>query len=131
MNSGPSSQRRALRSEAVRALAAAPDFDPSRIVVTGGTASHLPALISGKRPPPVISAQALLGIAARLDEAPAGEVARRYQLPEPRVRALRGGVEVLLLVLDWAGLSQLHISHEGLRHGMLLAYLDRGEDWWR
>jgi hypothetical protein len=23
------------------------------------------------------------------------------------------------------------VNHEGLRHGMLLAYLERGEDWWR
>jgi hypothetical protein len=25
----------------------------------------------------------------------------------------------------------LQISHQGLRHGMLLAYLERGNDWWR
>jgi hypothetical protein len=23
------------------------------------------------------------------------------------------------------------VSHEGLRHGMLLAYLEQGSDWWR
>jgi hypothetical protein len=48
-----------------------------------------------------------------------------------RVKALRGGVEELLLFLDWYGLAVLHVSHEGLRHGMLLAYLERGGDWWR
>ena len=52
-------------------------------------------------------------------------------LPVSRVKALRGGVEALLLLLDWFGLALLHVSHEGLRHGMLLAYLKRGEDWWR
>lgn len=123
-------EREALRAEALGLLAAAPDFDPSRIVVTGGTASHLPRLISQKRPPVVISAQALLGVAAQLDAAPAAELAARHALPEARVRALRGGVEVLLLLLDWAGLSQLQISYEGLRHGMILAYLERAEEWW-
>ena len=36
----------------------------------------------------------------------------------------------LLLFLDWYGLALLQISHEGLRHGMLLAYLERSEEWW-
>jgi len=44
---------------------------------------------------------------------------------------MRGGIEELLLLLDWFGLALLHVSHEGLRHGMLHAYLERGEDWWR
>jgi hypothetical protein len=44
---------------------------------------------------------------------------------------MRGGVEVLLLLLDWYGLAVLGISHQGLRHGMLLAYLERGDSWWR
>jgi hypothetical protein len=25
----------------------------------------------------------------------------------------------------------LQVSHEGLRHGMLLAYLEHGQEWWR
>jgi hypothetical protein len=44
---------------------------------------------------------------------------------------MRAGVEVLLLLLDWYGLAVLHVSHQGLRHGMLMAYLERGEDWWK
>jgi hypothetical protein len=44
---------------------------------------------------------------------------------------MRAGLEELLLLLDWYGLAVLHISHEGLRHGMLLAYLEKGDDWWQ
>ncbi len=44
---------------------------------------------------------------------------------------MRAGVEALLLFLDWYGLALLQVSHEGLRHGMLLAYLERGPEWWR
>jgi len=58
-------------------------------------------------------------------------VAKSVELPPTRVKAMRGGVEALLLLLDWYGLAVLHISHQGLRHGMLLAYLERGNDWWR
>ena len=59
------------------------------------------------------------------------QVARKYGLEASRVRAMRGGVEALLLFLDWYGLAVLQISHQGLRHGMLLAYLERGEGWWK
>src|SRR5712692_319377 len=65
-----------------------------------------------------------------LAHAPDGDVERLVGLPPNRVKALRAGVEALLLFLDWYGLAVLQISHEGLRHGMLLAYLERGEDWW-
>jgi exopolyphosphatase/pppGpp-phosphohydrolase len=58
-------------------------------------------------------------------------VATAVGLPANRVKAMRAGVEALLLFLDWYGLALLQISHEGLRHGMLLAYLERGNDWWR
>jgi exopolyphosphatase/pppGpp-phosphohydrolase len=53
------------------------------------------------------------------------------KLPPSRIKAMRAGVEALLLLLDWYGLAVLQISHQGLRQGMLLAYLERGNDWWR
>ena len=73
---------------------------------------------------------ALLRTATLLDGAPAAELEKRYLLRAGRVVAMRGGVEVLLLLLDWAGLDRLHVSLEGLRQGMILAYLERGEDWY-
>src|SRR5260370_143334 len=68
---------------------------------------------------------------ARLAGQKARDLAARFGLPASRVKALRAGVEALLLMLDWYGLALLHVSHEGLRHGMLLAFLERGGDWWR
>src|SRR2546429_54469 len=73
----------------------------------------------------------LLACEARLDRHRARHVATLVRLPPNRVKAMRGGVEALLLLLDWYGLALLQVSHEGLRHGMLLAYLERGRDWWR
>jgi exopolyphosphatase / guanosine-5'-triphosphate,3'-diphosphate pyrophosphatase len=124
-------QREALRTEAVKLLDNAPDCDPTRFVVTGGTASNLPRVVSPRRPPTVLSRQALLRAADRLDATPAAELAARLTLRPGRVEAMRGGVEVLLLLLDWAGLDRLHVSIEGLRNGMLLAYLELGDDWYR
>ena len=124
-------EREALRKEAVTLLAGAPECEPAKLVVTGGTASNLPKLISMTRAPALLTTQALLRAEEKLDAVPAAELELRYELQPGRVQALRGGVEVLLLLLDWAGLDRLHVSYEGLRQGMLLAFKERGEDWWR
>jgi exopolyphosphatase / guanosine-5'-triphosphate,3'-diphosphate pyrophosphatase len=123
-------EREALRADAVALLKDAPECDPTRIVGTGGTASNLPVVVSPSHPPVVLSRHALLRAADLLDGAPAADLEKRYALRPGRVVAMRGGVEVLLLLLDWAGLDRLHVSIEGLRQGMILAYLERGEDWY-
>jgi exopolyphosphatase/guanosine-5'-triphosphate,3'-diphosphate pyrophosphatase len=123
-------ERASLRETAVQALRKAPDCAPEKLVATGGTATNLPTLLSTDSPPSVLTADALLEVQRRLDDEPAAAIARRSGLGEGRVRALRGGVEILLLLLDYYGLQALHVSHEGLRHGMLLAYLEQGDDWW-
>ena len=128
----PSPEERArLRRTALRELAHAPDGDVERLVATGGTASNLPSVLARHNPPPVLTTDDLLACEARLDGERAARVAETVGLPVNRIKAMRAGVEALLLFLDWYGLAVLHVSHEGLRHGMLLAYLDLRDDWWR
>jgi exopolyphosphatase/guanosine-5'-triphosphate,3'-diphosphate pyrophosphatase len=124
-------ERARLRRAALRELTQAPDGEIERLVATGGTASNLPLVLTHRNPPSVLTTADLLTCEARLDGARAAEVAGVVKLPPSRVKAMRAGVEALLLLLDWYGLAVLHISHQGLRHGMLLAYLERGNDWWR
>ncbi len=124
-------ERARLRKAALRELAHAPDGDAERLVATGGTASNLPSVLARRNPPAVLTSADLLTCEARLDGQKARDLAARFGLPASRVKALRAGVEALLLMLDWYGLALLHVSHEGLRHGMLLAFLERGGDWWR
>jgi exopolyphosphatase/pppGpp-phosphohydrolase len=124
-------ERARMRKAALRELTHAPDADAERLVVTGGTASNLPWVLSRRKPSSVLTTADLLTCESRLDSGRAAEVARKVQLPPNRVKAMRAGLEQLLLLLDWYGLAVLHISHEGLRHGMLLAYLEKGDDWWR
>ena len=124
-------ERARLRRAALRELTNAPDGDVERLVATGGTASNLPAVLARRNPPQVLTTADILVCEARLDSHRARHVATQVGLPLNRVKAMRGGVEALLLLLDWFGLAILHVSHEGLRHGMLLAYLDKGGDWWR
>jgi exopolyphosphatase/guanosine-5'-triphosphate,3'-diphosphate pyrophosphatase len=124
-------ERARMRRAALRELAHAPDADVERLVATGGTASNLPQVLSRRKPPTVLKTADLLTCESRLDAARASEVAAKVVLPANRVKAMRAGVEALLLLLDWYGLAVLHISHEGLRHGMLLAHLEQKDDWWR
>jgi exopolyphosphatase/guanosine-5'-triphosphate,3'-diphosphate pyrophosphatase len=124
-------ERARMRKHALRELAHAPDGDVERLVATGGTATNLPLVLSRRNPPPVLTTADLLACEARLDGARAVEVGERVELPANRIKAMRAGVEALLLLLDWYGLALLHISHQGLRHGMLQAYLEKGSDWWR
>src|SRR5215472_2679447 len=124
-------ERARMRRAALRELAQAPDGDVERLVATGGTASNLPVVLSQRNPPSVLTTHDLLQCEKRLDAGRAAEVSTRVQLPVNRVKAMRAGVEELLLLLDWYGLAVLHISHQGLRHGMLLAYLERGDGWYR
>lgn len=124
-------ERARMRRSALRELAQAPDGEVDRIVATGGTASNLPLVLAKRNPPSVLTTADLLECEKRLDQARAAEVSTRVKLPASRVKAMRAGVEELLLLLDWYGLAVLHISHQGLRHGMLLAYLKSSDGWWR
>src|SRR5206468_12809259 len=124
-------ERARMRRAALRELAQAPDGDVERLVATGGTASNLPAVLAKRNPPSVLTSADLLACEAKLDRHRARQVAGEVGLPANRVKALRAGVEALLLFLDWYGLTGLPVSHEGLRHGMLLAYVEHGGDWWR
>ncbi|HUZ86902.1 MAG TPA: hypothetical protein VNF26_08115 [Candidatus Baltobacterales bacterium] len=124
-------ERARMRKAALRELTQAPDGEAERLVATGGTASNLPLVLARRNPPLVMTTADLLACEARLDRGRASKVAADLGLEANRVKAMRAGLEALLLFLDWYGLSVLHISHEGLRHGMLLAYLAQSEGWWR
>jgi exopolyphosphatase/guanosine-5'-triphosphate,3'-diphosphate pyrophosphatase len=124
-------ERARMRKAALRELTHAPDGEVERLVATGGTASNLPFVLTHRNPPPVLTTADLLTCEARLDRARAVQVAKTVGLPANRVKAMRAGIEALLLCLDWYGLAVLQISHEGVRQGMLLAYMERGNDWWR
>jgi exopolyphosphatase/guanosine-5'-triphosphate,3'-diphosphate pyrophosphatase len=124
-------ERARLRKAALRELTRAPDGDVERLVATGGTATNLPLVLTHRNPPSVLTTADLLACEERLDRGRAADVSGAVGLPPSRIKAMRAGIEVLLLLLDWYGLALLHVSHEGLRHGMLLAYLQKGDNWFK
>lgn len=121
----------ALRESVSEVLGRGPNFSPDEFVVTGGTAGNLPPVLSAEAPPQVIDRARLDLAGTRLDAEPARMVAAATGLSEARVRALRGGVEILRLLLDRYRLAGFSVSYEGLRHGMLREYLRAGDGWWR
>src|ERR1700680_4125008 len=98
-------ERARMRKHALRELAHAPDGDVERLVATGGTATNLPLVLAARNPPAVLTTADLLACEARLDGAPAAEVGESVGLPANRIKAMRAGVEALLLLLDWYGLG--------------------------
>jgi exopolyphosphatase/guanosine-5'-triphosphate,3'-diphosphate pyrophosphatase len=124
-------EREALRAAAAAGLAGAPDWAAGKLVMTGGTATNLPALLSRERPPTEVTAEQLRTANDLLDAGPAAALAPRYRIGAGRIRALRAGTEVLLLLLARYRLDRFHVSYAGLRQGMILALVERGDEWWR
>ena len=89
-----------MRRAALRELAHAPDGEVERLVATGGTASNLPLVLAKRNPPSVLTAADLLRCESRLDAGRARVVSEKLGLPANRVKAMRAGVETLLLFLD-------------------------------
>ncbi len=122
-------ERQGLREDARSALEEAPPCAATRLVVTGGTAGNLPLLLSEDDPPARLGPEELARAQAILDAAPVAELAEDHDLSPSRLRALRGGVEVLRLLLQHYGAPVLEVSYQGLRHGMILAYGAHGDAW--
>jgi exopolyphosphatase/guanosine-5'-triphosphate,3'-diphosphate pyrophosphatase len=122
-------ERQALREEARSALAEAPPSTSSRLVVTGGTAGNLPLVLSEDDPPTRLGTDELARAQAILDSAPIADLAEDHDVSPSRLRALRGGVELLRLLLQHYDATLFEVSYQGLRHGMILAYVAHGDAW--
>lgn len=128
----PTDEEREACAAGVReALAEAPHGDPQRGIATGGTATTLPALLG--RPQGSAGGHLfrgdLDGCRRILGRLPSAEIARQYGIELARARVLAGGVEIIDAVRERYGLDGVAVSHQGLRDGMILAYLERGDDW--
>lgn len=124
-------ERVRLRRLVAERLEAAPVHEVERLVVTGGTASSLPLILNPETPPSQLTVADLHEARRRLDMGTAMDVEERTGVSAKRVRALRAGVDIFAEILSLYGLEELRVSREGLRHGMVVAYLRQGDGWWR
>jgi len=122
-------QLRAAAGAVRRLMAQAPDGTPETGRVTGGTANTLPLLLGRGEGTGELDRADLRRCRELLASMPSAEVATVYRIEPSRARVLAGGVEIVEAVLDRYALDRLGVSHQGLRDGMILAYLEVGDDW--
>lgn len=124
-------QLAACRAGVSSALASAPPGAPARGSVTGGTATTLPILLDRPEGGGELDGDDLERCRRSLAAEPSTRVSERHRIPLARARVLAGGVEIVAAVMEHYGLAGLAVSHQGLRDGMILAYMERGDDWVR
>jgi exopolyphosphatase/guanosine-5'-triphosphate,3'-diphosphate pyrophosphatase len=126
----PTDAERAGAAAAIRqALQSAPEGRPVRGIAVGGTATTLPAVLDRPHGEGSLDGADIDEIRRRLAERPSAEIASRFSIEPARARVLAGGLEILAAVLERYRLPGITVSIRGLRHGMILAYLERGERW--
>ncbi|HEY6378437.1 MAG TPA: hypothetical protein VI316_04570 [Candidatus Dormibacteraeota bacterium] len=124
-------EREACAAGVREVLTSAPAGHPGRGIVTGGTASTLPALLGrtlGSAGGDLSRAD-LDACRSILGHHPGAHVASRYGIEPARARVLAGGVEIIDAVRERYHLEAISVSLQGLRDGMILAALDAGEGW--
>jgi exopolyphosphatase/guanosine-5'-triphosphate,3'-diphosphate pyrophosphatase len=116
------------------ALAGAPAGSPKRAWATGGSAHNLAGIeragshgTAGKR----LGRPEMDDLATRLLAEPAAKLAKRSGEDPRRVAILPPGLLIIAAVLQHYGLEEVTVVPDGLRDGMVVAAVDRGDDWWR
>jgi exopolyphosphatase/guanosine-5'-triphosphate,3'-diphosphate pyrophosphatase len=104
----------AMHADAAAAFAVADLPRPDHAVAVGGSAASLPTLVG-----PVLDRPALERALAKLEAAPAAEVARRHGLAPERAELLPAGILVLDAAARRLGMP-LQIGRGGLREGVVL-----------
>jgi exopolyphosphatase/guanosine-5'-triphosphate,3'-diphosphate pyrophosphatase len=121
-------ERRACLDGVVSVLRTAPVAHPDHVIVTGGTASSLPVLLDRDRETH-LDADDIAHCRALLSRHPSAEIAAKHGLDPSRARVLAGGVEIVDAVRILFGAERIRVTIHGLRSGMILAYLEKGERW--
>ena len=126
----PTGDERLACAAGVRALLEqAPEGAAASGIAVGGTATTLPLVLDRPEGDGVLDTVDIDELRRRLGEIDSTALAARHGVDPARARVLPGGLEVLAAVLERYGLDRVTVSHRGLRHGMILAHLERGEAW--
>jgi exopolyphosphatase/pppGpp-phosphohydrolase len=106
---------------------------PSRVIVTGGSANSLLHLarrtflldVSSNR----LTYDDLVHCEGLMSALPAEEIAQRYEQPVARTRILPAGALIIQEVMSRLHLNEISVSPHGIREGVLLAYERYGKNW--
>jgi exopolyphosphatase/guanosine-5'-triphosphate,3'-diphosphate pyrophosphatase len=120
----------ALRAEAGRIVAAAPDLQLGDVVAVGGTAYGLARVAAGpggiER---VIDRDGLRRAMALVTIERSAKVAERFGLNPRRARILPAGAAIVEALIDRYGIDRIEASEAGIREGLVLALVRDGIAW--
>lgn len=106
---------------------------PSILYATGGSANtllHMAQQAFGlNTTDDTLTYMDLIRCEGLLWSLPAQEIAQRYQIDTRRARILSAGVLILRSIMKRFELSEIHVSTNGIREGLALAYARYGEQW--
>jgi exopolyphosphatase / guanosine-5'-triphosphate,3'-diphosphate pyrophosphatase len=106
----------------------APSGHPDHALTTGGTAASLPRLLD-RDVESTLDAADMSRCREILASMPSADVARRHSLDPARARVLAGGVEIIDAIRFIYALDRVRVTIHGLRTGMILTYLEKGDRW--
>ncbi len=113
----------------LEALRKAPDeVNPQTAVFAGGSARRLGALAEAS--PQRLTRDDIELALRRLMNKRSEKLSSKYGVRHDRVKLLAPGALILGSILDHYGLRKAVITQRGIRDGMVLAYLEKGDDWW-
>ena len=124
---GPA-ERTACATGVRSALVEAPDGVAETGIVTGGTATTLPWLL-GREASGELDGGDVAMCRHRLARHPSPVIAARHRIDPVRARVLAGGVEIVAAVMERYAMTRLIVSRAGVRDGMILAYVEKGDAW--
>ncbi len=119
----------AMREEARRVLAGAPDGAPRGIVAVGGTVSNLMKVVRYGASEGTLRRAENARALALLQAEPSELAAKRHAVRPIRARMLPAGAVIVEAILDRYDADEIRVSDAGIRDGAILAAAHAGHAW--
>jgi exopolyphosphatase/guanosine-5'-triphosphate,3'-diphosphate pyrophosphatase len=120
----------ALRREADRVLAAAPDLDLGEVVAVGGTAYGVARVATGPGDGErLIDLEGIALAVAVSGRERAGQVAELFGLNPRRARIMPAGAAILAAIAARYRIDRIRASEQGIREGLVRALIRDGRGW--
>ncbi len=110
---------------ATQALAGLPAWWPTRLIVTGGTATTLAHVAGARERRYVMSTKELSSLRALIARETANAIAHTYNVEAARARLLPAGAAIIAALCAATGVEDVVLTGAGLRDGLLIEYFTK------
>jgi exopolyphosphatase / guanosine-5'-triphosphate,3'-diphosphate pyrophosphatase len=119
----------AMADAAADALASAPEWSASDVVLVGGTATNLARVAEGATPRTSFRAEELDALDLHLGSVPSDEIAAIHGVRPARAAILPAGAAIVRAVAERFDARELLVVDSGIREGALIAVARAGPAW--